>query len=78
MKIGILIYRQYPYISANTAIGYEIGEELSKRDGCEVVYIGRKEKQASEFSFLLSIPIIIGGFVLELLTYEPSGINFNF
>lgn len=43
-----------------------------------LILSGRSEKQASEFSFLLSIPIIIGGFVLELLTYEPSGINFNF
>lgn len=51
MKIGILIYRQYPYISANTAIGYEIGEELSKRDGCEVVYIGRKENKSQETVF---------------------------
>lgn len=43
MKIGILAYRQQPYISANTAISYIVGEELAKTE--EVVYIGRKQDQ---------------------------------
>ncbi len=41
MKIGILAYRQAPYISANTAIAYIIGDQLSQNN--EVVYIGRKQ-----------------------------------
>ena len=32
-------------------------------------------KKASEFSFLLSVPIIIGGFVLELLKTSDTGVN---
>ena len=41
MKIGILAYRQKPYISANTVIAYIIGEQLSKK--AEIVYIGRRQ-----------------------------------
>lgn len=29
MNIGILAFRQAPYISANTAIAYAVGEELN-------------------------------------------------
>ena len=43
MKIGILAYRQYPFISANTAIAYEVGQEITKSSKHEIVYIGRKQ-----------------------------------
>ena len=43
MKIGILTYRQAPYISANTGIAYLLGEQLSKEH--EVVFIGRKQDE---------------------------------
>lgn len=46
MKIGILAYRQMPYISANTAIAYIIGEQLSKRN--EITYIGRKQDASQD------------------------------
>lgn len=39
MKIGILAYRQFPYISANTAIAYTLGRELSML-GHSIVNIG--------------------------------------
>ena len=39
---------------------------------------GNNEQKSSEFSFLLSIPIIVGGFALELLKINKSGINFDF
>ncbi len=54
MKIGILAYRQYPYISANTAIAYSIGNQLSGGvDSCEVIYIGYKQedKQNDVFEY---------------------------
>ena len=63
MKIGILAYRQKPYISANTAIAYTIGEHLSKTQ--EVVFIGRKQDDRQreedtykniEVKYLNSIP----------------------
>ncbi len=41
MRIGILAYRQKPFISANTAIAYVVGEQLAKTE--EVVFIGRKQ-----------------------------------
>ena len=41
MNIGILAYRQDPYISANTAIAYAVGEEMNKIH--HVVFIGRKQ-----------------------------------
>lgn len=34
---------------------------------CTLLLMGESEENASEYSFLLSIPIIIGGFVFELL-----------
>lgn len=37
-----------------------------------LILSGSDEKKASEFSFLLSIPIIAGGFVLELLEINKS------
>lgn len=41
MKIGVLAYRQQPYISANTAIAYIVGKQLSKTE--EIVFIGRRQ-----------------------------------
>ena len=46
MKVGILSYRQMPYISANTAIAYIVGEQISKK--AEIVYIGRKQDSCQE------------------------------
>ncbi|MBQ9730332.1 MAG: hypothetical protein IJV80_05935 [Clostridia bacterium] len=46
MKIGIITYRQFPYVSANTSIGYIIGENIARRDGYEVVFIGHKQDPA--------------------------------
>lgn len=42
-----------------------------------LILTGNDEKKASEFSFLLSIPIIVGGFALELLQINKTGINFE-
>lgn len=47
MRIGILAYRQEPYISANTAIAYLVGEQIAKTD--EVVYIGRKQDEKQNY-----------------------------
>ena len=46
MKIGIITYRQFPYVSANTAIGYILGENIARREGYEVVFIGHKQDPA--------------------------------
>ncbi len=43
MKLGIIVYRHIPYVSANTDIAYVIGDELSKQ--YQIVYIGRKQDE---------------------------------
>lgn len=42
MKIGVLAYRQYPFISANTSIAYTVGDNILNH---EVIYIGRKQDE---------------------------------
>lgn len=46
MRIGIVAFRQQPYISANTAIAYIIGEQISKRN--DVIYIGHKQDKKQD------------------------------
>lgn len=48
MKIGILTYRQTPFISANTAIGYTLGETLKNEYGYDVIFIGYKQDEAQD------------------------------
>lgn len=43
-----------------------------------LILSGNDEKKSSEFSFLLSIPIIVGGFALELLKMNKNSINICF
>lgn len=43
-----------------------------------LVLTGNDEQKASEFSFLLSIPIIVGGFILEIFQMNKSGFNVGF
>ena len=40
-----------------------------------LILFGNDERKSSEFSFLLSIPIIIGGFILELFKLNDAGMN---
>ncbi len=47
MKIGILTYRQAPYISANTAIAYILGQQFVNSEN-EIVYIGIKQDPAQD------------------------------
>lgn len=46
MKIGILAYRQYPFISANTSIAYTLGKYIAEHTDNEVVYIGRFQNES--------------------------------
>ena len=43
-----------------------------------LILSGNSEQKASEFSFLLSIPIIIGGFVLEVFEMNKARISLDF
>lgn len=45
-----------------------------------LILTGNDEQNSAEFSFLLSIPIIVGGFTLELIDFVKNGVilaNFN-
>ncbi len=42
-----------------------------------LILTGNDEKKSAEFSFLLSIPIIVGGFILELIQVNKSGLSFE-
>ena len=46
MNIGIVAYRQYPYISANTSIAYTIGKYISENTNHKIVYIGRFQDES--------------------------------
>lgn len=48
MRIGIFNYRQFPFISANTAIGYTIGETIKKQYNYDVEFIGYKQSIEQE------------------------------
>ena len=57
MKIGIIAYRQYPYVSANTSIAYTIGEQL-KVLGHEIVFIGfRQDSSQNSVAEYKGIPV---------------------
>lgn len=43
-----------------------------------LILTGNDEKKSAEFSFLLSIPIIVGGFALELMKINKNAINSYF
>lgn len=43
-----------------------------------LILTGNDERKSAEFSFLLSIPIIVGGFVLELLKINKNGVDYAF
>ena len=58
MKIGIFTYRQYPFISANTSIGYIIAEELLKNYQYDIELIGyRQDESQREITQYHNIPI---------------------
>lgn len=43
-----------------------------------LILSGNDDKKSAEFSFLLSIPIIVGGFALELINFDKTVINTMF
>lgn len=43
-----------------------------------LILMGNDDKKAAEFSFLLSIPIIVGGFALELMNLDKTAANAMF
>ncbi len=62
-------------IVVGVAQGFAVLPGLS-RSGTTIsslILCGNDEKKASEFSFLLSIPVIVGGFVLELVKILRHG-----
>ena len=64
---------------AGVAQGFAVVPGLSRSGSTisSLMFCGNDEKSAAEFSFLLSIPIIIGGFVLELLNLKSGLVVFE-
>lgn len=44
---------------------------------CSLILCGESKESASEYSFLLSIPVIIGGFIFELLKLDNISLAFK-
>ncbi len=42
-----------------------------------MILMGNNEKDSAEFSFLLSVPIIVGGFIVELLSANDLSLTFG-
>lgn len=65
-------------IVSGIAQGFAVFPGLS-RSGTTIaslILAGNSESESSEYSFLLSIPIIVGGFVLELISSEGMKLSF--
>lgn len=49
MHIGIFTYRQKPYISANTAIAYQVAKQIRDDFGCQITLIGIGQAEEQRF-----------------------------
>ena len=58
LKIGIFTFRQYPYVSANVAIGVTLAEQLRDNHGAEVISIAiKQDEKQDEVNEFKNIPI---------------------
>ena len=79
--------KQASIVSANHELGYKSailvgfvqglavlpGISRSGSTICALILAGNTEEKSAEYSFLLSIPIIIGGFIFEVIKIENFG-----
>jgi undecaprenyl-diphosphatase len=82
------IYQKYAVVLKQSEISYKSSMLVGLVQGIAVVpglsrsgstissliLCGNEESKASEFSFLLSVPIIVGGFVLELFELTKTNV----
>ncbi|MBQ8426039.1 MAG: undecaprenyl-diphosphate phosphatase [Clostridia bacterium] len=70
ISVGEISYKSSIIVGVVQGIAVLPGISRSGSTISSLILSGSDEKQATEYSFLLSIPIIIGGFVLELLKID--------
>ena len=78
VSMGEISYKNSFFVGVVQGLAVIPGLSRSGSTIASLVLTGNDEKKASEFSFLLSIPIIVGGFILEILQMDKTGINFDF
>lgn len=71
LKQGEINYKSSLLVGFVQGVAVVPGLSRSGSTISSLILCGNDENKASEFSFLLSIPIIVGGFVLEL--FETTG-----
>ena len=75
VKAGEISYKNACLVGFVQGLAVLPGISRSGSTISSLILSGNDENQAAEYSFLLSIPIIVGGFVLELLQVESfSGV----
>lgn len=77
VKTGELSYKSA--VVVGVAQGFAVLPGLS-RSGTTIstlLFCGENETESAEYSFLISIPIIVGGFLIELLSAENVGSAFS-
>lgn len=80
VRTGEISYKSALLVGAVQGFAVLPGISRSGSTICSLLFCGNDEGEAAEYSFLLSIPIIIGGFVFELLKVKDfssalAGIN---
>lgn len=73
IKVGEISYKNSILVGLVQGFAVLPGISRSGSTISSLVLSGNDEASASEFSFLLSIPIIVGGFVIELLKVDDFG-----
>lgn len=72
VSAGEISYKNSVLVGLVQGVAVVPGLSRSGSTISSLILTGHDETKASEFSFLLSIPIIVGGFVLELLKIDKS------
>ena len=74
VSLGEISTKQAVLVGVVQGVAVVPGLSRSGSTISSLILSGQDEKKASEFSFLLSIPIIVGGFVLELLEIDKTNV----
>ena len=74
ISVGEISYKKSVLVGLVQGVAVVPGLSRSGSTISSLILTGSDEAKASEFSFLLSIPIIIGGFVLELLKIDNTSL----
>ena len=70
VRAGEVSYKRAAIVGAVQGFAVLPGISRSGSTICSLLFCGSSEGEAAEYSFLLSIPIILGGFVFELLKVD--------